>query len=146
MRISLGPILIYSEVAAWFDAGLAVDVALLDFLKGFVLVLHSILLGKLRERDLGVCSVLIGCVCAFLSDHTMQVMVSGATSRTRVVTSGVPQGSVLGLVLFLVYINHVTSRMVSCYKAFADDYKFYLCYKRLQFCCTWGVCITKELG
>ena len=60
----------------------------------------------------------------------MQVMVSSATSRTRVVTSGVAQGSVLGPVLFLIYINHVTTRMVSCYKAFADDCKSYLSSKR----------------
>ena len=88
----------------------------------FDLVSHGILLSKLR--DLGVCPVLFGWVRALLFDRTMQVMVSGATSKTRVVTSGVPQGSVLSPVLFLIYINHVTSGMVSCYKAIANDYKF----------------------
>ena len=64
-------ILTYSEI----DAGLTVDVALLDFSKAFHLASHSIFLGKLR--DLGGYPVLIGWVHAFLSDRTMQVMVSG---------------------------------------------------------------------
>ena len=77
-------------------------------------------------RDLGDCHVLIGWVQTFFSDRSMQVVAGGAASREMEVISGVLQESVLGFVLFFVYINHVTNVMVSCYKAFADDSEFYL--------------------
>ena len=55
----------YSEVAAWFDDGLAVDVALLDFSNAFDLVSHSILFGKLRDLEF-VLFLLDGLVLFFL--------------------------------------------------------------------------------
>ena len=58
------------------------------------------------------------------------VVVESVASDLRDVRSGVPQGSVLGLVLFLVYINHVTDGVGASYTAFADDYKPYLGHKR----------------
>ena len=56
----------------------------------------------------------------------MQTRVLGATSEWHQVTSGVPQGSVLGPVLFLIYVNHVVHRLSCRYKIFADDIKLYL--------------------
>ena len=57
----------------------------------------------------------------------MRVKLSSNYSVTVPVTSGVPQGSVLGPVLFLLYVNQVVSRMKSQFKIFADDIKLYLC-------------------
>ena len=60
----------------------------------------------------------------------MCVNVGGASSSFRSVSSGVPQGSVLGPVLFLVYVNYLTEGLISNYGAFADDYKIYFHYDR----------------
>ena len=56
----------------------------------------------------------------------MYVRVAGETSDSKAVTSGVAQGSVLGLVLFLIYIKCIASSLGCCWKAFADDFKLYL--------------------
>ena len=57
----------------------------------------------------------------------MQVCVPNGRSSPREVSSGVPQGSVLGPVLFLIYVNHVVADLKCNYKLFADDIKLYLC-------------------
>ena len=56
----------------------------------------------------------------------MLVVVDGCSSSCRGVASGVPQGSVLGPVLFLIYINHMASSLNCQYKIFADDLKIYM--------------------
>ena len=56
----------------------------------------------------------------------MKVRVAGAMSRAVQVESGVPQGSVLGPVLFLLYINHAVAELTCRYKIFADDVKIYV--------------------
>ena len=58
----------------------------------------------------------------------MRVSVGRVCSGSRDVLSWVPQGSVLGPVLFLVYVNYITQGLVSQLGAFADDYKIYLQY------------------
>ena len=55
----------------------------------------------------------------------MQVVVAGTCSSSFPVTSGVPQGSVLGPLLFLIYINHISANLMSNVKIFADDLKLY---------------------
>ena len=58
--------------------------------------------------------------------RSMSVAVKGKLSRSHPVLSGVPQGSVLGPILFLVFINHIASTLTSSYKIFADDLKIYM--------------------
>ena len=62
---------------------------------------------------------------SFLKDLTQQVIVNGCRSNVRRVTSGVPQGSVLGPVLFLVYVNDMPNEIHNIIKLFADDTKLY---------------------
>ena len=63
----------------------------------------------------------------------MQVRVSGCISESKSVKSGVPQGSVLGPLLFLIHVNYIVPVLECRYKIFADDTKLYLCYGSQEF-------------
>ena len=61
----------------------------------------------------------------FLTGRTLQVVVDGVTSTAKPVSSGVPQGACLGPILFLYYINDITSDVESQMRLFADDALIY---------------------
>ena len=117
-------LLTYNDVISWYDDDNIVDALLLDFSKAFDVVHHLILMHMLQA--LGVVGSLLEWINAFLSNRVMKVCVGESSSNEIAVTSGVPQGSVLGPLLFLVYVNHITQDIQCPYKAFADDYKLYL--------------------
>ena len=85
---------------------------------------HRLLLKKLKK--IGVSGPLLGWIEDFLVGRTMKVGVSGSLSSSREVSSGVPQGSVLGPLLFLIFVNHLVSSLSCHYMIFADDLKIYL--------------------
>ena len=62
----------------------------------------------------------------------MQVVVKHTLSSPKEVRSGVPQRSILGPILFLIYINHVAVNLKSQYKIFADDLKVYVCLNEVE--------------
>ncbi|XP_069109886.1 uncharacterized protein [Argopecten irradians] len=93
------------------DSGKSVDVIYLDFSKAFDKVSHKFLLHKLKQY--GINGKLLGWIKAFLDNMTQRVTVNGATSEPHPVTSGVPQGSVLGPILFLIYVNDMPD-MLNC--------------------------------
>ena len=102
-----------------------VDVAYIDFSRAFDSIIHRKLLAKLSAY--GVSGPLHMWIAAFLRDRNQCVRIGNCLSPTVCVTSGVPQGSVLGPILFIVYINDVTDILVddvSC-KLYADDLKLY---------------------
>ena len=78
---------------------------LVDFSKAFNHQNHNILVTKLS--DMGVPAWLLKLVMAFLTNRTMVVRYKGATSSPRALPGGGPQGTLLGLLLFLVLINDV---------------------------------------
>ena len=95
-----------------------------DFSKAFDVVNHVILFDKLKA--IGVRPPPLDWIWSFLSDRHFKVSAAGECSDLYAVTSGVPQGSVLGPLLFLLYVNHVTAEVSNNFKLFADDLKLYI--------------------
>ena len=89
---------------------------------------HSVLLLKLRA--LGISNQVVCWIESFLIGRSMSVQVQSELSDSATVSSGVHQGSVLGPILFLIYINSIADANNSHWKAFADDYKLYIGYPR----------------
>ena len=121
-------LLVYCEVARLVDLGCVVDMVFLDFSKAFDLVSHQMLLEKLLALRFD--PYIVGWIRDFLVRHSMSVIVSGQTSSEVIVTSGVPQGSVLGPLLFLIYVNCITKDVGSPWVAFADDFKVSISFPR----------------
>lgn len=105
------------------DAGQPTDVIYLDFEKAFDRVPHQRLLRKLEH--LGLRGNLLAWIAAFLDNRSFRVRVDGHLSSEKVVTSGVPQGSVLGPLLFVLYISDLCRLMKVQNEWFADDAKCY---------------------
>ena len=94
-------LLVYSEIATMVDSGRILNMALLEFSKAFEMVSYVVLLQKLRE--LGVCTMLLRWIEGCLSNRSMRVSVGGMSSGLGRMSAGIPQGSLLGPILFLVY-------------------------------------------
>ena len=114
-------LLTYDYLTGCIEDGYVAFLVLFDFSKAFDVVDHVLLLTKLKL--VGVGGRLLGWISDFLVGRWMRVVVGGCCSPRRPVLSGVPQGSVLGPLLFLIYINHISSRVSSFCKLFADDLK-----------------------
>ena len=102
------------------DRGNNNDVAYLDFAKAFDKVPHARLLIKLKA--LGVNNQVSSWIEAWLRDRRQRV-ISGEESAWSAVSRGVPQGSIIGPLLFIVYINDLDEKMTSTVLTFADDTK-----------------------
>ena len=107
------------------DNGSEICSVYFDFRKAFDTVPHSPLLNKLT--DLKVDKHLLTWIQSYLANRSQVVAVGGAQSHSVPMISGVPQGSVLGPLLFLVYINDVTTVVSTPSKLslFADDMSLY---------------------
>ena len=118
----------------WFsvlDKQGAIDVAFLDFAKAFDKVSHNHLINKLKSY--GISDPLIEWINNFLSGRKQRVVIDGHESNWLEVTSGVPQGSILGLLMFLVSKSHCDILAFLYYGQFEH------CTATL--CSSWGVAI-----
>ena len=112
------------HVGATVDRAGQVDCVYLDISKAFDKVRHDLLISKLR--DAGLRGKLLDWLHAYLRDRRQRITVPGATSRDLPVTSGVPQGLILGPALFLLYVNNLPEVITkSQVVMFADDTKVY---------------------
>ena len=106
------------------DEGGDVDVVYCDFQKAFDKVPHKRLISVLQHY--GVDNCIVKWITGFLSHRRQQVKVNNAFSEWHSVISGVPQGSVLGPILFIIYINTLVDVIKSSeLYLFADDNKLY---------------------
>ena len=100
------------------------DVILLNFSKAFVKVSHEELIYKLHAY--GIRGKTLSWIKAFLNGRSQTAVLEGDCSEEVTVTSGVPQGSFLGPILFLAYINDLPEKVKSQVRLFADGTAAYL--------------------
>ncbi|CAC5405728.1 Glycosyltransferase-like domain-containing protein 1,Glycosyltransferase-like domain-containing protein 1-like [Mytilus coruscus] len=105
------------------DNGGSIDTVYLDFMKAFDTVPHKQLIGKLKSY--GIAEEIISWVKSFLSGRKQQLRVNSSYSEFKQVTSGIPQGSILRPILFVIYINDLPEMLDSNCYMFADDTKVF---------------------
>ena len=101
------------------EEGKEICLVFLDVSKAFDKVWHPGLLHKLR--CMGIEGPLFDWFCDYLSDRKIRAVINGLSSEWRATTAGVPQGSILGPLLFLIFINDITTNIESDIHLFADD-------------------------
>ena len=108
-------------ITGQLDKGFSVDVIFLDFAKAFDKVSHRKLI--IKAESLGIRGDLLNWISNWLKNREQRVILNGFKSEWTSVDSGVPQGSVLGPLLFILFINDIESGLENKVWKFADDTK-----------------------
>ena len=115
---------LYDFIAGALDKGKEIRAVFCDVSKAFDKVWHKGIIQKLKRC--GIRGDLLDWFESYLENRLQCVVINGYTSDTRPVFAGVPQGSVLGPLLFIVYINDITEDINSNIRLFADDTSLYI--------------------
>ena len=114
----------YETIMEMSEAHTIVDAIYLDYAKAFDKVPHAILMRKLKEKAKigGKIGIWIN---EFLTNRTQFVVVNGEKSESSTVESGVPQGTVLGPILFIIMISDIDENITNNLSMYADDTRLY---------------------
>ena len=115
---------IYHTFCEAVDSGKEVRVVFCDISKAFDRVWHRGLIHKLQ--DIGCSKSLIKWFASYLTNRRQRVVMNGQASEWSYVKAGVPQGSILGPLLFLIYINDIVNEIQASVRLFADDTSLYI--------------------
>ena len=115
---------IYNTFCKALDNGLEVRAVFCDISKAFDRVWHKGLIYKLKRA--GINGLLLDWLSDYLTNRKQRVVIPGGRSDWQFIRAGVPQGSILGPLLFLLYINDIVTDIQSCVRLFADDTSLYI--------------------
>lgn len=110
---------IYNQICKAFDDKKSTCIVFCDISKAFDRVWHKGLMFKLRQN--GIRGNLLKWLASYLINRSQRVFVGSTFSNEKNINAGVPQGSVLGPLLFLIYVNDIAHSMLSTVRLFADD-------------------------
>ena len=111
------------RIAGAFNGSGTTRAVALDIFKAFDRVWHADLLHKLRSY--GISGQIFGLISSFLSNRRLRVVLDGKSSQEYPVNAGVPQRSILGPTLFLLYINDLPDDVICNIAIYADDSTLY---------------------
>jgi hypothetical protein len=117
-------VLLYNSFAEALDKKKDIHIVFCDISKAFDKVWHTGLIYKLRK--IGIDGKLLTWFKDYLSNRKQKVVINGQSSSLANIHAGVPQGSVLGPLLFLIYINDIVENIAGNIKLFADDTALYI--------------------
>ena len=130
----LAIMMLVNKITEALDQGESVVGMFLDFSKAFDTVDHNVLLQKMDKY--GICDVELQWFKDYLSNRTQYVTYNNYKSSHAKIHCGVPQGSILGPILFLLYINDLTSVSEYCFSVlFADDTNMFITGKDMDVLC-----------
>lgn len=124
-RSTVSNLILFTDfISERMDKGFQVDAIYTDYSKAFDRIDHNILLKKLL--NLGISGDLYRWFTSYVLNRTQAVVLGGYTSSWMIIPSGVPQGSLLGPLLFVVFINDIGACFKYCdFQLFADDMKIF---------------------
>ena len=112
---------VLDEWSEAIDAGKEIDIIYMDYRKAFDTVPHKRLMEKVKAY--GFTDTIVDWLEDFLTERKQKVLIKGHCSEEKQIKSGIPQGSVLGPFLFLIFINDLPEIVTSFVYLFADDNK-----------------------
>ena len=109
----------YNQLCQAYDRYESTCIVFCDISKAFDRVWHQGLIFKLKQY--GICNNLLEWITSYLNNRQQSVFIGSSSSNSKIIKAGVPQGSVLGPLLFLVYVNDIADNLESLTRLFADD-------------------------